>query len=971
MNRHRIMSDEALTGNTREMKDSGDENLPWRRRGANPCRRRVGVMIIAASLVGTVVLLSGARRVLADDARYWTTTDGRRSDVRLSVVLVAGDRVKLRREDNGRIIELPLARLGPADRKYLREHPPTSEQPSPVDFQADAEGFARVVSPFLTRHCQRCHGSQKQEGDFRVDQHLPNDFRSRTAVEKWSEVLNMLNSGAMPPEGEPRPNPAEVAKVAEWIEHERARADRAGHDQRVVLRRMNRQEYNNTIRDLIGIELELVEDFPEDPPAGGFDNNGGALSISPLHLELYLKSAQKILDQAIVDEAQGPGTIRWHFEMEDGMPDSDRRRVRLDDDLNRSVHINSGSRPPRDGMMVMRWRGEECWVQYFRVPRPGQYLVRVRAAGATPAEAFVREEGPKVDLRRHHESWQKNNYDAAKKQELQEGYDKWSGPWVKEHYVTDRTYRYGPPRMRIVGFLGSRRPVLDAYDVTAPVSQPEVYSTKVLLTPEKSSLQFSNAYHIPFAPHFNPHYVIQRDDFPRPELFLDWVEIEGPIYDAWPPTSHRRILIDSPHKGRDETAYAREVLASFMRRAYRRPLRAGEVEPKVALFRQVRPEKPSFEEAIKVPLLTVLASPHFLYLVETGTESRAVSTEGTPPTSPPLNDYELASRLSYFLWSSMPDEELFELAKAGKLSDSATLRAQVDRMLADPKSEALVKNFTGQWLELRKIGFNPPEAYRYDEHLETSMRAETEAFFTHILRNDRSVLEFLSSDYVMINERLARFYDIPGVNGDHFRQVKLPPDKHRGGLVAQASILSITSNGTRTSPVWRGVWILNNLLGDPPPPPPPNAGDIPPVDKDSEKMTLRQRLQLHRQQAQCARCHNKIDPLGFALENFDHAGQWRERDGSSRSSPAIDARAQLPGGTEFDGVDGLRQQLLNRQDQFLKCLAGKLYTYALGRELSYADDSVVDEAVAHMKSHDLTLRSLLHHIATSQVFRRK
>lgn len=829
-----------------------------------------------------------------------------------------------------------------------------------VEFTPDQKGHDGFVTPFLRTHCLRCHGPEKQEADFRIDEHLPNDFLDRTVADRWSEVLNMLNGGDMPPEDAPQPSREEARPIVEWIERERLRAERARRDTNIVLRRLNREEYNNTIRDLTGVKLDLVEEFPADPTAGGFDNNGGALSVSPLHLELYLKAARKVFDRAIVDDDAGPGAIKWHFEIEDGLPSSDRRHVRLDDDLNRSVHLDCGPRPPRDGFIVLRAPGEACRVQYFQPPRAGEYIIRIRAAGATPAEDFVRAEGPIVDLRHRQNDWQK--LDSADRQSRQEQYDRWSAPSIKRHYAEDRTYRYGPPRMRIVGYFGSQRPVLDAYDVTAQVEDPAVHESRVLFTTEKTSIEVTNPYRIPYAPHWNPHYIVQRDDFPRPELLIDWIEIEGPLYDSWPPSSHPRILFASPNRNQDEVAYAREVLARFMPRAYRRRLRAGELDSKVALFEQVRPQKSSFAAAIKVPLQSVLVSPHFLYLVEDADSKNSTRT---------LDDFELAARLSYFLWSSMPDDELFRLAAAGQLQNAATLRTQVNRMLADPKSEAFVRNFAGQWLELRKVGLNPPDVPRYDEHLEVSMRGETEAFFAHVLRHDRSVLEFLNCDYVTVNQRLARFYDIDDVQGDHFRPVPVPAECHRGGLVTQAAILAITSNGTRTSPVWRGEWVLKNLLGDPPPPPPPNAGDIPPVEQGEQEITLRERLQLHRHESQCARCHNKIDPLGFALENFDHSGQWRDKDGTRGNSPAIDSRVRMPDGAEFEGVDGLRDELLNRQDAFLACLAEKMFTYALGRELGYADHTQVNEAVAAMQDGDLTLRSLIRAVVASRVFRSK
>jgi hypothetical protein len=318
----------------------------------------------------------------------------------------------------------------------------------------------------------------------------------------------------------------------------------------------------------------------------------------------------------------------------------------------------------------------------------------------------------------------------------------------------------------------------------------------------------------------------------------------------------------------------------------------------------------------------------------------------------------------------MPDDQLTRLAEQGQLTEPQKLIVQADRLLVDSRSEQFVKNFAGQWLKLRDVGANPPAPMiflEYDDHLEVSMRGESEAFFSHILHNDLSVLNFIRSEIVTINERMARFYGIPGVKGDHFRAVRVPEGIKRGGVLTQASILAVTSNGTRTSPVSRGVWVLERLLGDPPPPPPPNAGDIPPGVPGLDRATVRERLQIHREQPQCAHCHNKIDPLGFALENFDGSGQWRDRE----AARPIDARARLPGGGEFVGIGGLQDELLKRQDQFFHCLAEKLYTYALGREVGYADEPTIRSAVQHMKQNRYTLRSLIHHIVSSEAFRSK
>lgn len=851
----------------------------------------------------------------------------------------------------------------------------SAQRTLPKNFQPDAASFASTVRPFLTQHCVRCHGPGTQEGDFRVDQHLPNDFVTRSSVERWSEVLHVLNAGDMPPEGERRPPQAEVTRVVEWIEAERLRGELSRKDRTIVLRRMNRAEYNNTIRDLIGVDFQPADDFPEDPPAGGFDNNGGALTVSPLHLEMYAQAAAKILDRAIVTDRQRPETYKWHVEVDNGPQEQNARREQVH---GQTVYMNRGYNDVQNGMVKLRKPGHRCGFAGFRVPYPGEYTIRIRAASIIPSEDEVRRAGPVVFERRTQER-------IAERPEFRDsiiGERDWRMPLVRAHFATDSRYELGPPRMKVVSRLNGRPRIVTEMDVDAPLNQPKVYELRAWFSERESSVNVSNEYRLTAHAH---NRMSNHESFPRPLLMIDWVELEGPTFDEWPPASHRSILIDSPNKGRNEEAYARDVLASFMRRAYRRPLREGEVDSKVAMFRSARARKPSFEEAIKLPLIAVLCSPRFLFLVETDRSltlrvEQSDATKLDSESQATLNDHELASRLSYFLWSSMPDEELAQLAARGALSNPQTLIAQVDRMLASEKSRAFAQNFAGQWLGLRKVGSNRPVQNlfpRYDDHLEVSMRRESEEFFAHILHSNRPVTDFLKSDYVVVNQRMARCYGIPGVKGDHFRPVPVPNGVKRGGLVTQASIMTITSNGTRTSPVLRGVWILENLLDDPPPPPPPNAGDLPQKVPGQGQVTVRERLRIHRTSPQCARCHRKIDPLGFALENYNVAGHWITKEpsgifGEERpNDPVIDASAQLPDGTRFVGVDGLRDALMAQQEKFLRCLSRKMYTYALGRELGFADDELIESAVQHMSENQLTLRSLVHHVVVSEHFRTK
>jgi hypothetical protein len=522
--------------------------------------------------------------------------------------------------------------------------------------------------------------------------------------------------------------------------------------------------------------------------------------------------------------------------------------------------------------------------------------------------------------------------------------------------------------VKVTQSLGGTPRTIAEMDVDAPETALKVYEVPMYFTAHDAGVVLDQAYEVPRSPQ---NWTFKdKLEFARPTLLVDWLEIEGPVHPQWPPASHRRLLHESPLREKDEKAYAREVITRFMTRAYRRPVRVGEVEAKFALYEKLRAEKPSFVEAIKVPLAAVLASPNFLYLVE----------PEAPAQPRKLNGYELATRLSYFLWSSMPDEELFRLAGNGELLKPAVLGAQATRMIADPKSDAFVKNFAGQWLGLRKVGANPPvkNLYpEYDRHLEISIIRETEGFFAEILRRDLDVRNLIKSNFVTINERLARFYGIPGVKGDAIRRVPAPPEAHRGGLVTQASIQSITSNGTRTSPVVRGVWVLRTLLGTDPGLPVANVGEIASKVPGIDKATVRQRLEIHREAASCARCHNKIDPLGLAMENYNASGQWRDREGHGyegrieENDPLIDASAKMPDGTVFNGVEGLQAQLLKKEDLFLTALSTQLYTYGLGRELGFSDRAAINASVAAVKRNRYLLRALLLTIVQSDLFTTK
>ncbi|MCA9104989.1 MAG: DUF1592 domain-containing protein [Planctomycetales bacterium] len=828
-------------------------------------------------------------------------------------------------------------------------------------FEPDSAGFQERVLPFLTTHCLDCHGPDDAQAELRVDRDLTADLSDRANRERWGEVVNALNSHSMPPEDSPQPAVELVGEVVDWVTAQAALAEQVSRDSQVTLRRLNRIEYRNTIRDLTGVDFD-ISGLPQDPSAGGFDNNGFALSLSPLHLELYHASARKIIDAALVTGEQPPA-IQWRFEVDSG--DSDSNRVRYGDNR---VIVNGGRNAVEDGLKRIH---HESWdrsisIRDFQLEHGGEYVLRIRAASIVPdrdaviasaehylAERRDRDIANRPDAERHfHEQYERD----------------------LEHFRTDGMYDYGPARIRVIRSLGGQPAVVAEFDVPASPDDLAIYEVRVPMTTERAGFSLEYAYSIPRV--LENFWMQTGDDFARPELLIDWAELEGPVYEAWPPRGTRLLLGDSLPANIEELppdeqrAFAARIMERFMNRAFRRPVTGDEVGAKLAHFDRAIEAGEPWIEAIKAPLVATLISPHFLFLVEPTTDETGDASR--------LTAHQRAARLSYFLWSSMPDEQLRRLADDGSLLEPEVWHAEIDRLLGDPRSEALVENFTSQWLGLREVGANPPaeDLYpHYDRHLEMSMVGESLALFREALRNDLPLSTFVRTDWVMINERLGRYYGIPGVRGDEFRRVPLPPDVRRGGVMTHASILTVTSNGTRTSPVKRGVWVLETMLGIEPGLPVANAGEIGPTVPGLDKATVRQRLEIHRTLPQCARCHARIDPLGFALENFNAAGAWRDQEGFgykgrvSPNDPVIDASSRLPDGTEIVGVDGLQDALMARRSIFHACLTRKLMTYALGRELSLADTRYVEAGVESLEQPGQdSLRALIHFIASSEPF---
>ncbi len=741
--------------------------------------------------------------------------------------------------------------------------------------RAEETAYHENIVPLLKQYCFKCHGSEKQCADLNLSK-----YADAAAVasdrETWETVLDYVDSGQMPPPKEPRPKPEEVTRLVQWIEANLSTFDCKGplDPGRVTIRRLNRAEYNNTIRDLVGVDFQPADDFPTDDVGYGFDNIGDVLTLSPILLEKYLTAAEQVAQRAIVVDRTDFGEQKtWEGR-----------------DLRNAGGSNFGN-----AGRVLASNGEVA--VSHKVSKDGEYVFRVRAfaqqAGQEPAKMALKKDGETI-------------------QEL---------------------------------------------EVKAVEGDPETYEVRTNLKAgdHRFAAAFTNDYYNPDEPNSN-----RRDR----NLYIQKLEVQGPVVPGGRelPESHKRIIFREPKNENDVEACAREILDRFASRAYRRPARKDEVDRLVHFVNLALKNDQNFEQGVRLAVTAVLVSPHFLFRVELDQGGKDQSAGPQP-----LDDYELASRMSYFLWSSMPDEELFRLAAEGKLKDPKVLEAQARRMLKDPKAWALVENFAGQWLQIRNLDTVTPATNvfkDFDAELRNAMRGETQRFFEAIMREDRSILEFLNADFTFVNERLAKLYGIEGVQGDDFQRVTLDGDR-RGGVLTQASILTITSNPTRTSPVKRGKWILEQILGTPPPPPPPDVPELKEDRRSVREASLRVRLEQHRADPGCASCHSRMDPLGFSLENYDAIGAWRDQDGKF----PIDATGSLPTGESFNGSMELKALLLSKKDQFARCLTEKMLTYALGRGLEATDTCEVDQTLQALAANDYKFSTLVGEIVKSVPFR--
>lgn len=752
----------------------------------------------------------------------------------------------------------------------------------------------------LDQYCSRCHNDIDRVGGLSIEDLRGADVRAGANGEAWEKIWRRTAQGEMPPRSKPQPDPAERAQFVAWLQTSLDDYAAAHPDPgRATIRRLNRVEYANAVRDLLALDVDFSRELPPDNSGYGFDNIADVLSVSPTLMDRYVAVAGKIGRMAT-----GLGSRREFVTV---------YQVPKDGSVMNAGRPAYNERASDD--LPLGSRGGGAFRYYAQVD--GTYEIAGYLNANTNNETD-RENEDRVSVR---------------------------VPLKAGSHMIGLSFR------RVIAPDESVQTLRNDLDkVPLPVDPPKLLPLDVSVDGVRVKQLSVPSYRM------SPRY--SQQNFPRDVLEID---VAGPFDAVGVPDtpSRNRIFVCQPARASAEAPCARRIIAALARRAYRRPVTDADLAPLLRVYAAERAQS-DFGHAVEAMVEAVLVSPHFLFVIERD-----------PPGSLPgsvhrVSDVELASRLALFLWSSIPDDTLLKVAEKGRLSRPGVLAAQVTRMLADPRAAALTHNFAGQWLYLRNLDQQRPDITvfpRFDVRLRAAMARETEMFFSHVLNANRSLLDFIAADYTFLNQRLAEHYGIGGVRGTAFRQVSLDPASHRGGLLGQASILTVTSYGNHTSVVKRGKWILDNMLAAPPPPPPPGVPALQETH-DGRRLSAREQLELHRKDPKCASCHMQMDPLGFALENFDAVGGYRQRD----AGQPIDASATMPDGTQFSGITGLQQILLTRKDEFTRAFTERLLTYALARGLGPRDMPAIRAISQSAAADDYRIQAVIRGIATSDPF---
>lgn len=720
------------------------------------------------------------------------------------------------------------------------------QAPQRLDYDHD-------VKPFLQQYCADCHGTDFAESELNFASYETTDDIKRDR-DKWVKVFKLLKVGAMPPSDSDQPDAKMRSKIVEWLDHELFYVDCTNPDPgRVTIRRLNKTEYNNTIRDLLGVDFEPAKDFPSDDVGYGFDNIGDVLTVPPLLIEKYLDAADQIAQKAI--PVSHPQHILKHVPAKD---------------LQKEGSVGPG---PYD---TLSFPSRGTGFSEFQIPGDGRYTLRFTAAATQAGE-----EGAKMQV------------------------------------------TIGDQEIKTFEIKKHKEPV--DLEVTTAIKKGK----------HRIACSFINDFYDP------DNEDPQRRDR---NLLLKFIEVEGPIDLPNTTPLAQELIATTPSDQLTAKQAAMKNLESFLPRAFRRPVTKDEVSRFAEFAAMATENGDSFRASMRVVLQAILVSSDFLFRVEGGRR-----LDGTMET---IDDHALASRLSYFIWSSMPDDELLDLARQNKLHEPEILKQQTNRLLKDPKAEALIQNFPGQWLGLRKLTTNEiePDAKlfpEFTEQIRLDLWKETELFFGSVVQDDSSIYDLLNGQYTFLNKRLSEFYGLGDVKGDKFQRVSLEGTP-RKGVLTQGSILTLTSYPTRTSPVRRGQWVLENLLGDAPPEPPPIVPALEETQAANPNLSFREQLELHRSDPGCASCHKLMDDMGFGLENFDAIGRWREESGGH----PVDSQGTLPSGESFSGPMELLGILSSRKEQFGRCLTERLLTYAIGRGVEYYDKCAIDSIMARIEKDD-------------------
>ncbi len=782
---------------------------------------------------------------------------------------------------------------------------------SAASSQTGAADFDTAIQPFLKENCERCHNEKKHKGEFRLDT-LSHDFEHGGSAMHWADVADRISAGEMPPDEEKQPKAADAAKIVEWLAArlKEGEAARLAKRERVSFYKITREEYANTIQDLLGVHYDPTDPtgLSEDSEWQGFERIGSVLSLSPSHVEKYFNAAESVLAEAMPPKP--PVKFLRHktaLELRGNPADYD-------------------AQPWGHKARVDLWPGADLGGR----PSPGQalpiagdYKVRIQLSGLKPKN------GRAPHLAVYATDLDRMLYEAdvvapEDKPTIVEFTTHLPAGNVNVRLANEVP---GPSNLPRSGRADPRLPFFSIKDGRRP--------WQMKLTDEEGQ----------------PLY---------PFLILDWMEWSGPIVEDGATYAQREYLPK-------DISGARECLTRFAERAYRRPVKPEEVDELLQLVQSEMGHGEFFPAAMKTAFVAALSQKDFLYLVE-----------GSPETNTQrLTDWELASRLSYFLWSTMPDAELFDAARNNTLHQPEVLRAQVKRMLADAKADRFTEAFPRQWLQLQRVGMFTPDKKLYpdyDAYLEKSMKEEAYAYFREVLRKNLSLREFIDSDWTMLNARLAVHYQIPNVEQDRFERVALRAEDHRGGLLTEAAVLSLTSDGQRHRPVHRGKWVLESIFGKSPPPPPANVKPIEPTPATQPKATLRNKLDAHKSNETCAACHRRIDPLGLAFDNYDAIGRWRTEevvgDGVGEN-PKVDASGELPDGRKFTDAASFKKLLLADIGKFNAAFIEKLAIFALRRTMTVDDRAALAELARKSKDDDYRVQDIVESLVLSDLFQKR